>query len=120
MKLCLWIDYWYVLCDVVIENPFAEIICLNCRFSSSSTFPIDFVKIVREQNHTTHNTLSLSSLGHVFDPTKEELEIGMHRRRIIALGKGEFGSVRTVIDIFIVCKSPIARLGFDFGEVNEI
>ena len=120
MKLRLWIVDRHVLCDTIIEVSFAKVICLNIISRGSSTFPINFIKVTREQNQAAYDPSSLRSLGNIFNATKEEFEVSVHGRSVISLREGEFGPIRTVIDIFIISKCPIAGLRGDFGEINEV
>lgn len=110
VKLRLWACGRYILSHAVVENPFSKVVCLESVGERPSAFPIDLVEVIREQNHAAYDTLTLCSLRNNFDTTEEKLEIGMHGRGIVSLTKGELGSIGTIIDIFIVGKSPFAWL----------
>ena len=100
----------HICCDSIIVIPFAEIIGLHLIAPSSAYFDIDFIKIVRKKDKAAHYPFSLSHFGNVLDATKEPLEIRMHGGGIVSLRKRELGSIGTIIDVFVVGKSPVTRL----------
>lgn len=99
---------------------FAKVIGLHGRCHSTEEFPIDFVQISREQNHTADDAGALGRLDDKLGSSEEELEVGPHGWRVISFGKGEFSALRAEGDIRIVGQSPLRRPRLDRGEINGV
>ncbi len=99
---------------------FAKVIGLHGGCHSTKEFPIDFIQITREQNHTADDARALCRLDDKFGTSEEELEVGPHGRSVISFGKGEFGALSAEGDIRIVGKSPLGRPSLDCREINGV
>ena len=85
----------------------AEIIRLHFSLLSTEELPIDFVEIIREENHTAYDPCAWRGLDNKFNSTEENLEIRPHSRGIMTLGKGELRTFLRKGDFGARCDGPI-------------
>ena len=99
---------------------FAKVIGLNGSGDATEELPIDFVKVVGEQDHAADDTDTWGCFDDHLDTAEEELEISPHGRGVVSLGKSEFSALIAEINVGIVGKLPLSRQSLGGGEVNGV
>ena len=85
----------------IVRDSLAVVVGLDFRRIVPNPFPVNFIQIVRLQDHTTDNTTALCHLSLEFEDTKEDVEGGLDRRRLEFLRNREFGALIGVVDLAI-------------------
>lgn len=76
----------------------AEVVGLDVAVVAAHELPVDLVQVVGFQHHGRDDALAGRGLHDDLGLAEEEVEVGLHRRRVVALVDGELGPVGAVVD----------------------
>lgn len=88
---------------------FAEIICLDTVRDTATEFPVYFVQVAGQQDHTTNDTCPWRGLDYIFNTAEEEFGVQPHGWCVVSFVESELGSIFTENYFGFFCHNPLGR-----------